>query len=69
MKLICNQKILSQKIGIVQKAINSRTTIELLKGILLSTTVIHACYKLSKDLKKNIDLKLKVEKIKNDLKG
>ena len=37
MKLICNQKILSQKIGIVQKAINSRTTIELLKGILLST--------------------------------
>lgn len=37
MKLICNQKILSQKINIVQKAINSRTTIELLKGILLST--------------------------------
>lgn len=37
MKLICNQKILSQKISIVQKAINSRTTIELLKGILLST--------------------------------
>ncbi|WP_300276720.1 DNA polymerase III subunit beta [Peptacetobacter sp.] len=37
MKLICNQKILSQKISIVQKAINNRTTIELLKGILLST--------------------------------
>ena len=37
MKLICNQKILSQKISIVQKAINSRTTIDLLKGILLST--------------------------------
>lgn len=33
------------------------------------TTVIHACDKISKDLKKNIDLKLKVEKIINDLKG
>ena len=37
MKLICNQKTLAQKIGIVQKAISNRTTIELLKGILLST--------------------------------
>ncbi|WP_414698249.1 chromosomal replication initiator protein DnaA [Peptacetobacter sp. AB845] len=33
------------------------------------TTVIHACDKISKDLKENIDLKLKVEKIINDLKG
>ncbi len=33
------------------------------------TTVIHACEKISKDLKENIDLKLKVEKIINDLKG
>lgn len=37
MKLICNQKVLANKIGIVQKAINSKTTIDLLKGILLST--------------------------------
>ena len=33
------------------------------------TTVIHACDKISKDLKENIDLKLKIEKIINDLKG
>ena len=33
------------------------------------TTVIHACDKISNDLKENIDLKLKVEKIINDLKG
>ena len=36
MKIICNQKILSHKIGIVQKAINGKTTLELLKGILLT---------------------------------
>ncbi len=37
MKLICNQKLLASKVGICQKAISSKTTIELLKGILLST--------------------------------
>lgn len=36
MKIICNQKILTHKIGIVQKAINGKTTLELLKGILLT---------------------------------
>ncbi|MDK2586659.1 DNA polymerase III subunit beta [Romboutsia sedimentorum] len=36
MKIICNQKILAHKIGISQKAINGKTTLELLKGILLS---------------------------------
>lgn len=36
MKIICNQKILTHKIGIVQKAINGKTTFELLKGILLT---------------------------------
>ncbi len=36
MKIICNQKILANKIGISQKAINSKTTLDLLKGILLS---------------------------------
>lgn len=36
MKIICNQKILAHKIGIVQKAINGKTTLELLKGILLT---------------------------------
>lgn len=35
MKIIINQKTLANKIGIAQKAINSKTTIELLKGILL----------------------------------
>lgn len=36
MKIICNQKILAHKINIVQKAINGKTTLELLKGILLT---------------------------------
>ena len=36
MKIICNQKLLANKIGISQKAINGKTTLELLKGILLS---------------------------------
>ncbi|RDY25586.1 DNA polymerase III subunit beta [Romboutsia weinsteinii] len=36
MKIICNQKLLAHKIGITQKAINSKTTLDLLKGILLS---------------------------------
>lgn len=35
MKIICNQKKLSNKISIVQKAISNKTTIELLKGISL----------------------------------
>ena len=35
MKIICNQKKLSNKISIVQKAINNKTTLELLKGISL----------------------------------
>ena len=37
MKIICNQKILANRIGIAQKAIKGKTTIELLKGILIST--------------------------------
>ena len=37
MKIICNQKLLAHKIGIAQKAINGKTTLDLLKGILLST--------------------------------
>ncbi|MGL5347146.1 MAG: DNA polymerase III subunit beta [Peptostreptococcaceae bacterium] len=36
MKIICNQKLLAHKIGIAQKAINGKTTLELLKGILIS---------------------------------
>ena len=36
MKIICNQKMLANKISIVQKAINGKTTLELLKGILLT---------------------------------
>ncbi|MEG2246950.1 MAG: DNA polymerase III subunit beta [Peptostreptococcaceae bacterium] len=36
MKIICNQKLLANKISIAQKAINGKTTLELLKGILLS---------------------------------
>ena len=32
MKIICNQKMLANKISIVQKAINGKTTLELLKG-------------------------------------
>ena len=36
MKIICNQKLLAHKIGIVQKAINSKTNFDLLKGILIS---------------------------------
>lgn len=36
MKIICNQKLLANKIGIAQKAINGKTTLDLLKGILLS---------------------------------
>lgn len=35
MKLICNQKLLSNKISTVQKAISNKTTLEILKGILL----------------------------------
>jgi DNA polymerase-3 subunit beta len=41
MKIICNQKLLAHKIGIAQKAISSKTTVELLKGILLSATDNH----------------------------
>jgi DNA polymerase III subunit beta len=37
MKLICNQKLLSHKISIVQKAISNKTTLDILKGILLKT--------------------------------
>ena len=29
LKIICNQKLLANKIGIVQKAINSKTTLDL----------------------------------------
>lgn len=36
MKIICNQKILANKISVAQKAINGKTTVDLLKGILLS---------------------------------
>ena len=36
MKIICNQKLLAHKIGICQKAINSKTTLEILKGIHIS---------------------------------
>lgn len=35
MKIICNQKNLAAKISIVQKAISSKTTIDILKGICL----------------------------------
>lgn len=37
MKIICNPKSLANKIGITQKAINSKTTLDVLKGIFLST--------------------------------
>ena len=37
MKIICNQKLLAHKIGIAQKAINGKATLELLKGLLLTT--------------------------------
>ncbi|MFR4808392.1 MAG: DNA polymerase III subunit beta, partial [Peptostreptococcus anaerobius] len=37
MKLICGQKKLANAINNAQKAINNRTTIELLRGILFST--------------------------------
>jgi len=36
LKIICNHKLLAHKIGISQKAINGKTTLELLKGILIS---------------------------------
>ncbi len=36
MKIICNQKLLANKISIAQKAINGKTTLDLLKGILLT---------------------------------
>ena len=36
MNIICNEKMLANKISIVQKAINGKTTLELLKGILLT---------------------------------
>ena len=36
MKIICNQKLLAHKVGICQKAINSKTTLEILKGIYIS---------------------------------
>ena len=36
MKIICNQKLLANKIGIAQKAINGKATLELLKGLLLT---------------------------------
>ena len=36
MKIICNQKILANKISVAQKAINGKITVDLLKGILLS---------------------------------
>lgn len=37
MNFICNQKTLSQAISNAQRAINNKTTIELLRGILIST--------------------------------
>ena len=37
MKLICNQKLLANKITIVQKAVSNKTTLDILKGILLKT--------------------------------
>ncbi len=36
MKIICNQKSLAHKIGICQKAINSKTTLDILKGIYIT---------------------------------
>ncbi|QEK10884.1 DNA polymerase III subunit beta [Crassaminicella thermophila] len=37
MKIICNQRILSSSINTVQKAVSSKTTLPILKGILLET--------------------------------
>lgn len=37
MKLICNQRLLSTSINTVQKAVSSKTTLPILKGILLET--------------------------------
>ena len=37
MKIICKQKVLSSSINIVQKAVSSKTTLPVLKGILLET--------------------------------
>ena len=35
MKFICSQKLLSNSINIVQKAVSNKTTLPILKGILI----------------------------------
>ncbi|SHH30461.1 DNA polymerase III subunit beta [Tepidibacter thalassicus] len=37
MKIICNQKLLANKVGTVQKGVSNKTTIPILKGILIET--------------------------------
>ena len=52
MKFSCNQQSLSKALNIVQKAVTSRTTIPILKGILLKglASKLHSPYRESYDL-------------------
>ena len=60
MKFSCNQQILSKALNTVSKAVTIRTTIPILKGILLKATedgkLMLAASDLDLSIEKNIDV-------------
>lgn len=68
MKIVCQQQDLSKALNTVQKAVTNRTTIPILKGILLETTDDNILRLSASDLDLSIEKKIKVEtKIKGSV--
>ena len=61
MKFSCNQQSLSKALNIVSKAVTSRTTIPILKGILLKVNGEGTLTMSASDLDLSIEKSLKVE--------
>ncbi|MGI6727097.1 MAG: DNA polymerase III subunit beta [Anaerovoracaceae bacterium] len=64
MKFTCNQYILSKALNIVSKAVTSRTTIPLLKGILLEATADGFLKLTATDLDLSIEKKIPISLLK-----
>lgn len=64
MKIICDRKILSSKLGIVKKAINGKNSMEILRGVLVracDSTVTLIGYNLELGIKLNMKAKVECE--------
>ncbi len=61
MKIICSQQELSKAVNTVQKAVTNRTTIPILKGILLEVENEHTLKLAASDLDLSIEKKIEVE--------